>query len=205
MKRIFGRPGSVVLAAVGALLVAGGIAYATIPDSSGVIHGCYQKNVGNLRVIDSSTESCRPSEVALNWNQTGPTGATGATGATGPTGATGTTGPQGSTGPQGPGVKTIAGIVNPDGSVNGAIAHPSFTVSHPSTGEYVITFPPGTWGTFPVMTVTPFGINGAVVDPVVTSELGFGSGEAIFTIVLSSTTPGLTPQDNAFQFIAAAS
>ena len=133
---------------------------------------------------------------------TGSQGVAGATGLTGPTGETGSTGRQGSTGPQGPGVKTIAGIVQSDGSVTAGSA---FTVSHPSTGEYVITFPPGTWSSLPVMTVTPFGINGAVVAPVDFSEVGLGSGEAIFTIRLSSSVPADTPQDNAFQFIAAAS
>jgi hypothetical protein len=56
-------------------VLAGGAALAAIPDSSGVIHGCYQKNVGNLRVIDPSAgDSCRPPEIALNWSQTGPKG-----------------------------------------------------------------------------------------------------------------------------------
>jgi hypothetical protein len=87
---------------VGAL-VGGGAAYASIPDSSGVIHGCYQKNSGNLRVVDLSTDTCRPSEVGLDWNMTGPTGPKGPTGAAGRTGATG---PAGATGPTGP-----AGIV----------------------------------------------------------------------------------------------
>ena len=60
-------------AAVG--VVGGGAALAAIPDSSGVINGCYQKNVGNLRVIDSSAgDSCRPSEIAISWSQTGPQG-----------------------------------------------------------------------------------------------------------------------------------
>ena len=106
-------------AVVGA--VGGGAALAAIPDSSGVINGCYQKNVGNLRVIDSSAgDSCRPSEIAISWSQTGPqgpqgpkgdTGATGPIGPAGPpgpkgdtgaTGATGATGPAGPAGPPGP-------------------------------------------------------------------------------------------------------
>ncbi len=54
---------------------------AAIPDSSGVINGCYQKNVGNLRVIDPSAgDSCRPSEIAISWSQTGPAGPAGPTG-----------------------------------------------------------------------------------------------------------------------------
>ena len=53
-------------------------AQAAIPDSSGVINGCYQKNVGNLRVIDPSAgDSCRPSEIAISWSQTGPQGTQG--------------------------------------------------------------------------------------------------------------------------------
>ena len=77
------------LLAVTVIAAGGSIAWASIPDPNGVIHGCYQKNVGNLRVIDSSTGTCRPSEVALNWNQTGPKGATGPAGPRGPTGPTG--------------------------------------------------------------------------------------------------------------------
>jgi hypothetical protein len=84
---------------VGAI-IAGGTALAAIPGSNGVIDGCYQKNVGNLRVIDTSAgDSCRPSEIPISWSQTGPQGATGAQGPKGDTGATGPTGP---TGPQGP-------------------------------------------------------------------------------------------------------
>jgi hypothetical protein len=90
---------------VGAVL-AGGVAFAAIPDSSGVINGCYQKNVGNLRVIDPSAgDSCRPSEIPISWSQTGPAGPQGPkgdTGATGPQGPAGPAGPAGATGAQGP-------------------------------------------------------------------------------------------------------
>jgi hypothetical protein len=85
-------------------LVAGGIAYASIPDGNGVIHACYKtnSNVGNLRVIDPSTgAACNPAETALEWNQAG-TGASGPTGPAGPTGADGTDGLNGATGPTGP-------------------------------------------------------------------------------------------------------
>jgi hypothetical protein len=58
--------------AVGA---AGGIAYAAIPDSAGVIHGCYQKANGSLRVIDTQAGGkCSSVENPLDWNQTGPAG-----------------------------------------------------------------------------------------------------------------------------------
>ena len=82
-----------------ATAVAGGFALAAIP-SSGVISGCYQKNQGQLRVVDSAAD-CHSSEVPLSWNQTGVGGSQGATGATGPIGATGVQGPKGDTGTQG--------------------------------------------------------------------------------------------------------
>lgn len=66
------------LAAISALLfalAAAGIAYATLPDVGGVIHGCYQKKSGELRVIDMGTgSSCREGEAPLDWHQTGPQG-----------------------------------------------------------------------------------------------------------------------------------
>jgi len=87
----------VVVGAVG-----GGVALAAIPDSSGVINGCYQKNVGNLRVIDPSAgDSCRPSEIGISWSQTGPQGPPGPQGPKGDTGATGPAGPAGPAGPKG--------------------------------------------------------------------------------------------------------
>jgi hypothetical protein len=85
MKGKLIRPALVALAIAGALLVVGGIAYATIPDASGVIHACYKTNQGTLRVIDTAkAESCSKSEVALDWSQTGPQGSQGPQGPTGP-------------------------------------------------------------------------------------------------------------------------
>lgn len=84
------RPAVVAVVATGALLVAGGIAYATIPDGSGVIHGCYQKNQGTLRVIDTGqAQTCSSSEAPLNWSQTGPQGPQGPQGIQGPQGPSG--------------------------------------------------------------------------------------------------------------------
>jgi hypothetical protein len=59
---------------VGVLAAVGGIAYATIPDENGVIHGCRNNGSGSLRVIDSASQSCTPAETALDWNQLGPKG-----------------------------------------------------------------------------------------------------------------------------------
>jgi hypothetical protein len=97
--RLF-KPTLVAVAIVGAL-VAGGIAYATIPDSNGVIHACYHVNPqgsvdgsGNLRVIDPSSankdgSACKKDEKTLDFNQTGPPGQPGQQGAPGPQGPTG--------------------------------------------------------------------------------------------------------------------
>ncbi len=105
------------IVAVSTLAVAG-IAYATIPDGSGVIHGCYAKASsntvppGSLRVIDTGVgQSCGLNEVALTWNQQGVKGATGPQGAQGPAGPQG---PAGSQGQQGP-----AGSTGPSGTSHG--------------------------------------------------------------------------------------
>jgi hypothetical protein len=68
----------VVIVAV-LLVLAAGIAGAAIPDSDdGEIHGCFQKNQGQLRVIDAEGgATCRPSEESLTWNQQGVQGPSG--------------------------------------------------------------------------------------------------------------------------------
>jgi hypothetical protein len=82
-----GRLRLAALVAVVIAAAAAGIAYASIPDSGGVIHGCYKIAGGALRVIDPATGSCLNSETSIAWNQTGPTGATGPTGPRGPSDA----------------------------------------------------------------------------------------------------------------------
>ena len=70
--------GPLVLGAA-ALLAVAAVAGAAIPDSDdGEIHGCYQRNQGQLRVIDAQAgKACRPSEQSLVWNQEGAQGETG--------------------------------------------------------------------------------------------------------------------------------
>jgi len=98
----------------------GVIGYASIPDSNGVIHGCYKKSGGTLRVIDDATSQCDArAEIPIMWNQTGPQGPAGPQGIQGlqgPAGPQGMTGPQGPEGPEGP-----AGPQGPAGP-GGAIA-----------------------------------------------------------------------------------
>src|SRR5580765_8708710 len=82
MKRWPGRRVAVAFVVVVAI-AAGGIAYASIPDANGVVHGCYNSDNGALRVFGKSKDyqQCSAGEKALDWSQTGPTGATGLSGA----------------------------------------------------------------------------------------------------------------------------
>ena len=49
---------AMVVAVVAVVLALGGVSWASIPDSSGVVHSCYKKENGQLRVID--TDRVRP-------------------------------------------------------------------------------------------------------------------------------------------------
>ena len=92
--KTLGRGGRVLVAVAigGAVFGIATAVQASIPDVSGVIHGCYNTSLahgnptGGLRVIDTSRPDghCTSWEGSLDWNQTGPTGATGPTGPTGP-------------------------------------------------------------------------------------------------------------------------
>jgi hypothetical protein len=97
-----GRIAAAVIVAAGMLVAAAGIAYATIPDVNGVIHGCYAKSGGSLRVIDDTVTNCKSTETSLNWNVTGPQGPQGPAGPQGQQGPQGPQGPQGAQGPTGP-------------------------------------------------------------------------------------------------------
>jgi hypothetical protein len=76
MKHVFRRRTRLVAVLVVMIggTVAGGVSYASVPDSSGVIHGCYSRLNGTLRVIDTAVKSqkCGTNELAVNWNRTGP-------------------------------------------------------------------------------------------------------------------------------------
>jgi hypothetical protein len=98
-------------------------------------------------------------------------------------------------------VKTIAGIVNADGSANG-VTPAGFASQRLGPGSYQITFPAGTWSSFPVLAVTPFGVFGSIGTPVVLSAVGFADGGAKFDIAMYNA--GGSPFDNAFMFITAA-
>jgi Collagen triple helix repeat (20 copies) len=108
----------VPVAVVGIALL-GGAAYATIPDGAGVIHGCYAKSGGALRVIDGTVTNCKSGETALQWGvqgPQGPQGPQGAQGPQGPQGAQGAQGPQGAAGTPGiSGYEVVTGQATSDG------------------------------------------------------------------------------------------
>jgi hypothetical protein len=84
--------------------VAGGAAYATIPDSAGVYTACKLRVTGTIRLIDKTPGAfpagsllarCTSLEDEISWSHTGPQGIQG------PQGPQGTQGPQGPQGPAG--------------------------------------------------------------------------------------------------------
>jgi len=91
---------STLVAVIMVAIAIGGIAYAAIPGSDGVIRGCYQKNSGSLRIVDSASE-CKKNERAISWNQKGQPGPPGPAGLRGPSGPKGDQGPPGPQGPKG--------------------------------------------------------------------------------------------------------
>jgi hypothetical protein len=87
---------ALVVAFIALLVAVGGAAFAAIPDTAGVVHACYQKNGGGMRVVDTtrrgSTRKCRKSEKALAWSRQGPSGAQGVQGIQGIQGVPGAAG-----------------------------------------------------------------------------------------------------------------
>lgn len=73
--------------------VAGGIAFASIPDAAGVIHGCYRSAAGDaqgqLRVVDDPAR-CRGNETPIQWSEQGVAGPPGPQGPPGEDGEDGT-------------------------------------------------------------------------------------------------------------------
>jgi hypothetical protein len=80
------RAATVAVACAAVVAGAAGISLASIPDSSGIIHGCYKSGgtVHPLKVIDNSvTAKCPSGYTALNWNKAGPQGPAGPQGTSG--------------------------------------------------------------------------------------------------------------------------
>jgi hypothetical protein len=117
-KPTFSPRGAVPILAAGALVLIFSVAvHASVPDSGGVIHSCYDTVNGKVSILDSATATCDKHTTALSWNQTGPQGPRGFTGSQGVTGQTGSQGPQGLQGTQGPqGAKGDTGIAGAAGA-----------------------------------------------------------------------------------------
>lgn len=89
------RPSPSLFVAVISLMIASAsVAYAAVPDSAGVIHGCITTRTGALRVIDTETTpagTCSSGkERPITWNVQGIQGAPGQPGADGDPGPAGT-------------------------------------------------------------------------------------------------------------------
>ena len=159
----------VVAVALVAGLVAGGVAVAAIPDGDGVIHSCARNRDGRLRVIDpDEDETCRKSETAVDFNQSGRVGPAGAAGGTGARGASGRQGPTGPTGRAGPagatGATGVAGAPGPPGPPG-----------PPHSTAYAYVYSTGSQ-------VVPIGIDVAFDTPGVLNGVTFAPGGQAVTI-----------------------
>jgi hypothetical protein len=93
--------------------------------------------------------------------------------------------------------KVVAGIVNQNG---GIVYGSGFAVSHPETGEYVITMNSGVFKHCPVISITPAGTN---TSPPLANlySYGCGSGGVSLTVLMIGSTNG-SLEDNSFHFTA---
>jgi hypothetical protein len=77
---------AIALVAAFAALTVAGVAYASIPDGNGVIHGCYKPASAGatggtpLNILDDASASCGTKMQPIAWNQTGPAGPPGVSG-----------------------------------------------------------------------------------------------------------------------------
>ncbi|HEX4722057.1 MAG TPA: hypothetical protein VH333_06050 [Pseudonocardiaceae bacterium] len=112
------RVRTIVGLGVGVAIIGSSVAYASIPDPTGAVHGCYGKLLGTLRVVDTGADQgCLPTENAITWSQTGPQGLPGVQGDKGAAGPTGPQGDPGDVGPAGPqGDKGDTGPAGPGGA-----------------------------------------------------------------------------------------
>jgi hypothetical protein len=146
-----------VAAASAAILavVAGGagIAWASIPDTAGVIHGCYPTNpsLKVLFLVDPATGRCPVGFTPIAFNQTGPVGPQGPQGSPGINGKDGTNGKDGVNGrdgtngkdgsPGAPGPSGTSAVYSSGGANNGlevGIGTSGVTLQLPA-GNYAVT------------------------------------------------------------------
>ena len=123
---------TLALGTIGILALSGGIVFAAIPSlADGVIHGCYEKRTGLLRVIDvEAGRSCMQWETPIAWKQSGPQGAPGLDGEPGADGAAGAPGEDGADGQDGiDGVSVTSEALDPGDDSNCPHGGSKFTSS----------------------------------------------------------------------------
>lgn len=141
MRRLFDfhrRGVRVAVLAAAVLAVAGGAAYATIPDTSGTYTACMLNKVGTIRLIDPSLPDSNPMshctslETKITFNKQGPQGLPGAPGQNGAAGADGKDG------------ISVTSSSLPVGDPNCATGGSSFTAANATT--YACNGAPGANG-----------------------------------------------------------
>jgi Collagen triple helix repeat (20 copies) len=108
----------VLVSAVTGLVLIGGIAHATHPETEyrPVIHACVDTRTGAIRIVEPGVK-CKTFESALEWSFRGPEGDPG------PRGPKGDPGPAGARGPKGePGIPGLPGAPGSSVSVTGGAA-----------------------------------------------------------------------------------
>jgi hypothetical protein len=138
----------VALVALLAGVASAGVAYAAIPDASGVFTACRLNAAGTIRLIDPSIGGtsllghCTSLETQITWNQGGPKGPVGDKGPTGDKGPQGDPGNKGPTGDKGlsgdkglPGDKGPQGDPGPAGALTTTVVATSFAI--PAASDYV--------------------------------------------------------------------
>ena len=156
MKASIGRRSRrLTLAVVVLFAIAGGIAYATIPDATGAYTACKLRATGTIRLIDKTPGAfpagsllarCTSHEDEISWSKTGPQGLQGAQGLPGAAGTPGAAGAAGTPGADGePGV-SVASASEPEGG-NCANGGAKFTAADGVT--YACNGAPGTAANIP--------------------------------------------------------
>jgi hypothetical protein len=79
------------------------------------------------------------------------------------------------------------------------------TTSKAGPGDYLLTFPDGTWQSFPVIQVTPFGLPGFFPVAEISYLFVNANGGAVAHVLISKTAGTFTPGDASFWFTATAS
>ena len=104
---------AMAVASIALFLAVGGVAAASIPGHGGVVHVCYQKSGGGLRIVDTAKRGaagkCGKREHAISWTRQGVGGIQGLKGLQGSQGLQGAQGIQGSVGATGPATGSAGG------------------------------------------------------------------------------------------------